>query len=81
MGSVVLVAEPLPLPATPLQPRLAAHWPMIEPTPGKYNFVELDYQIAKAEAVGTEVILAVGRRLPRWPECHTPTWAQENETV
>ncbi len=57
--------------------RLAAHWPMIEPEKNEYNWVELDYQLAKAEASGTEVILAVGRRLPRWPECHVPVWAQE----
>lgn len=56
--------------------RLAAHWPMIEPVNNTYNFTELDYQIRRAEAVGAEVILAVGRRLPRWPECHVPTWAQ-----
>lgn len=55
--------------------RLAAHWPMVEPAAGSYNFVELDYQITRAEAVGAEVILAVGRRLPRWPECHVPAWA------
>ncbi len=55
--------------------RLAAHWPMVEPEPGVYNFAELDYQIDRAEAVGAEVILAVGRRLPRWPECHVPDWA------
>lgn len=55
--------------------RLAAHWPMVEPSPGIYNFAELDYQINRAEQVGAKVILAVGRRLPRWPECHTPTWA------
>lgn len=54
--------------------RLAAHWPMIEPTPGEFNFTELDYQINRAEEVGAEVILGVGRRLPRWPECHTPNW-------
>lgn len=55
--------------------RLAAHWPMVEPQPGVYNFAELDYQIERAEEVGAEVILAVGRRLPRWPECHVPAWA------
>lgn len=56
--------------------RLAAHWPMVEPEQGTYNFEELDYQVKKAEEVGAEVILAVGRRLPRWPECHVPEWAQ-----
>ncbi len=54
--------------------RLAAHWPMIEPTDGVWNFTELDYQVQRAEEVGATVILAVGRRLPRWPECHIPDW-------
>jgi len=57
--------------------RLAAHWPMVEPSNDVYNFAELDYQIERAEEVGAEVIFAVGRRLPRWPECHIPQWAQE----
>jgi hypothetical protein len=56
--------------------RLAAHWPMVEPAPGEYNFSELDYQVKKAEEVGATVVFAVGRRLPRWPECHVPGWAQ-----
>jgi hypothetical protein len=57
--------------------RLAAHWPMVEPINDVYNFAELDYQIARAEEVGAEVVFAVGRRLPRWPECHIPKWIQE----
>jgi hypothetical protein len=57
--------------------RLAAHWPMVEPINDVYNFSELDYQISRAEEEGADVILAVGRRLPRWPECHIPAWAQE----
>jgi beta-galactosidase GanA len=59
--------------------RLAAHWPMVEPQPGLYNFEELDYQIKRAEEVGAKVVLAVGRRLPRWPECHIPAWAGDIE--
>lgn len=54
--------------------RLAAHWPMTEPEQGVYNFEEIDYQIKRAEEVGATVIFAVGRRLPRWPECHVPEW-------
>ena len=57
--------------------RVAAHWPMIEPDNGNYNFSELDYQIKRAEEMNAEVILAVGRRLPRWPECHVPDWAKD----
>lgn len=58
--------------------RLAAHWPMVEPMPNVYNFSEIDYQIQRAEEVGAEVVLAVGRRLPRWPECHTPDWIKDS---
>lgn len=57
--------------------RLAAHWPMVEPGDGEYDFSELDYQMDRAEAVGADVILAIGRRLPRWPECHIPGWAKD----
>lgn len=59
--------------------RLAAHWPMVEPVAGTYNWEELDYQIRQAEVVGAKVILAVGRRLPRWPECHIPEWVRDSE--
>lgn len=59
------------------QLRLAAHWPMVEPMVNVYNFEELDYQVRRAEEVGATVILAVGRRLPRWPECHVPEWARD----
>lgn len=57
--------------------RLAAHWPLIEPQKDKYNFEELDFEIKEAEKRGVEIILAIGRRLPRWPECHIPAWAIE----
>jgi len=56
--------------------RLSAHWPNTEPEDDKFNFSELDFQIAEAEDRGLEIILAVGRRLPGWPECHTPGWAR-----
>lgn len=55
--------------------RLAAHWPMVEPEKGEWNFDELDTQMSLAHERGADVILAVGKRLPRWPECHIPSWA------
>lgn len=54
--------------------RLSAHWPMIEPERDVYNFAELDYQMREARARNASVILAVGRKTPGWPECHTPYW-------
>lgn len=57
--------------------RLVAHWQMVEPEEGRYNFEELDYQIRRAEETGSSVILGVGRRLPSWPECHEPEWIKK----
>ena len=59
--------------------RLSAHWDLVEPKDNKWNFKEIDYQVEKAQEVGADIIFAVGRRLPRWPECHTPEWAQKLE--
>ena len=56
--------------------RISAHWDLIERQQGKYNFSDLDWQIKQAEEKNIKVILAIGRRTPRWPECHTPIWAE-----
>lgn len=56
--------------------RFSAHWPLTEPEDGKYNFEELDFQIKEAQRLNAWVILAVGRRLPGWPECHEPEWVK-----
>ncbi len=54
--------------------RLAALWPLIEKKEGTYNFADLDYQMQEAAKHNATVILAVGRRLPGYPECHDPIW-------
>jgi len=55
--------------------RLMTYWEDIEPTPGHYDFTDLDWQIAEAKADGAHISLAMGYRQPRWPECHEPDWA------
>lgn len=62
--------------------RLVSYWDQLEPAPGKYDFSLLDWQFQKAEAADASVILSVGLRQPRWPECHMPSWAaSEPESV
>ena len=58
----------------PTQVRLQADWNIIEPSPGRFDFSELDELVRRAGEHGVGVTLAVGRKLPRWPECHDPAW-------
>jgi len=53
---------------------LVAHWLEVEPKEGQFDFTELDWQVAQAQERDVKIILAVGYRLPRWPECHQPEW-------
>jgi len=55
--------------------RVAAHWDLIEPQKGEYYFKDLDWKIQAASEKGAKVILAIGMKTPRWPECHIPEWA------
>lgn len=56
--------------------RIGAYWPEIELNPGEQDFTDLDWMMDTAAARNATVVLAVGRRLPRWPECHVPDWAR-----
>jgi hypothetical protein len=58
------------------QVRLVSYWSSIEPTPGHYDFSDLDWQFAQANKYGAKVSLSIGLRQPRWPECHEPDWVK-----
>ncbi|MEA3398803.1 MAG: cellulase family glycosylhydrolase [Patescibacteria group bacterium] len=57
--------------------RLSAYWDEVEAKNNQYTWEDLDWQINEASKADTEVILAIGGRLPRWPECHFPDWAED----
>jgi len=55
--------------------RLNADWDKTEPAPNRFDFSHLDWQVNMAEAAGAKIVLAVGQKTPRWPECYAPDWA------
>ena len=57
--------------------RIPVYWDEVEQQQGQYNFTDYDFMMQQAEAHHAQVILAVGKRLPRWPECHVPDWASK----
>lgn len=56
--------------------KIATHWDLIEPGEGKFYFEDLDWQIREAEKRGAKILLVIGMKTPRWPECHLPLWAK-----
>lgn len=55
--------------------RLMSYWNIHEPKRGNYDFSELDWQMDMVAEYGGTVALCLGKRQPRWPECHMPKWA------
>ncbi len=55
--------------------RLMSYWNIHEQRQGEYDFEELDWQLDMIAKYSGKVTLAVGKRQPRWPECHIPDWA------
>lgn len=57
--------------------RIPVYWLEVESEKGKWFFDNIDWQVEEADKRGAKIILAVGRKLPRWPECHEPEWIKE----
>jgi hypothetical protein len=63
-----------------LQPkklRLVAYWETMETQPDLWYFQDVDEMLAEADKRGIDVTLAIGLKVPRWPECHYPAWYKD----
>ncbi len=62
--------------------RIPVEWSTHEPVQGEYHFDEIDWIMDESARVGVPVTLAIGQKVPRWPECFIPDWVEsENEFV
>lgn len=59
--------------------RIPVYWDEIESEEGVYNFTDYDYLLNEGEKSGANFIITVGRRQPRWPECHSPAWLNKKD--
>ena len=61
--------------------RLPVYWDLVEREKGIYDFSDVDWQLSEAKKRNAEVILTVGIKVPRWPECHIPAWAEDDVAI
>lgn len=59
--------------------RIPVYWDLAEAEEGKYDFSDVDWQLNEAQKRNAEIILTVGQKVPRWPECFIPQWAGIND--
>lgn len=57
--------------------KIVAYWDLIEKEKDNYDFEDLDWQVKKANEYDAKLLLVMGKRVPRWPECHIPSWAED----
>lgn len=55
--------------------RIPVYWNQVEKEEGVFDFSDVDWQLKEASKRNTEIILVVGQKVPRWPECFIPEWA------
>lgn len=59
--------------------RIPVYWSDVEPRQGEPHWDDVDWMMAEAEKRGAAVTLAIGMKVPRWPECFVPDWAEGGE--
>ncbi|MDD5590206.1 MAG: hypothetical protein PHQ47_03495 [Candidatus Portnoybacteria bacterium] len=58
--------------------KLLVSWDWIESRKDEPFFDDLDWQIEEAGDHQAEIILVIGMKTGRWPECHIPDWAKNS---
>lgn len=61
--------------------KLHVNWNAIEQKNNQYNFNDLDYYVRYANRNDVELILVIGMKTGRWPECHTPNWMKRVTSI
>ncbi len=61
--------------------RIPVYWDEVEKKEGLYDFSKYDYLIKEGEKRNVKFIIVLGRRVPRWPECHTPVWLDNRSKI
>jgi len=56
--------------------RLPVYWSLVEPDPEVRDWTLLDRLVSLSEDQHVSLTLVVGMKVPRWPECHVPDWAE-----
>ncbi len=57
--------------------RLVAYWDEVERIPNVYDWNDVKWQLEEAKKRNLNVIMTIGRKVPRYPECFEPTWWKE----
>jgi len=60
--------------------RIAAMWSEVEKEDGIFDYSDVDWMMNEAQKNGAKVLLVVGQKAPRWPECHVPSWVHDKNS-
>lgn len=56
--------------------RVPVYWSEIERSPDQFDWQELDALVSYSDERDVKITLVVGTKVPRWPECFIPDWAE-----
>ena len=59
--------------------RIPVYWDLVEKEKDQYDFSDLDWQLEEAQKRKAEIILTIGQKVPRWPECFVPKWVEDDQ--
>lgn len=57
--------------------RIMVYWTLSEKDRDSFDFSDYEWMLDQAHRRNVKVIAVVGRKQPRWPECHVPEWAKD----